>query len=80
MYQVPGMAPFWSVDMAYRLMAEGHGHMNIGTVSADQKFHIIAAGVVSHENTAAHQFVFRAIKLEVERIVNKRFAEGRTID
>ena len=80
MYFVPGMAPFFSVDMAYRLMLEGHGHMNIGTVDAGQVFHIIAAGIVSHENTATHQFVFRAIKTEVERIVEERSLAGKRID
>ena len=77
---VPGIAPHLSMDMAYRLMREGHGHMNIGCVSIDCKFHTIAAAVTSHENTWTRQFVLRAIKTEVERLVKKRLQNNGRID
>ena len=79
-YNVPGMAPHLSIDMAYRLMQEGHGHMNIGCVSIDQKFHTIAAAVCSRENTSTHQFVLRALKKAVTELVAERRKSGGRID
>ena len=79
-YYVPGMAAHICCDLAYRLMHEGHGHMNIGTVSIDGKFHVIAQVITSHEDTKAHQFAVRAIKKELARIVQERITNGVRID
>lgn len=79
-YHVPGMPAHFCVDMAYRLMHEGHGHMNIGTVSIDGKFHVIAQVITSHEDTKAHQFAFRNIKIELARIVGEKIINGGRID
>ena len=73
-----GQPVFICVDTTYRIIVEGHGLMPIGTVSIDQTLHIIGYAVVSKEDKVAHEWVFRALKTELERIVNDRVKRGDT--
>ena len=55
------MTPFIMIDSTYRLIIEGHGCMPVGTVSVDQKFHIIAYAVTDSEDKGAHYQVIDTI-------------------
>ena len=49
--------------------------MLFGCVDAAQHFHIIGYGLCSKEDTAAHKYVARCLKAEVEALVfGKRLA------
>ena len=67
-----GIPQLVQVDCTHRLVVEGHSCMLFGTVSTAQKLHIIGYAVCDKEDDAAHDHVFRSIKLEVERIVAER--------
>ena len=56
-----GMTAFVMIDSTYRVIIEGHGCMPVGTVSVDQKFHIIAYAVTDNEDRAAHYQVVKTI-------------------
>jgi len=68
MYGVPGVRACLEIDCTYRLMTEGFCLCVIGTVSVDQKFHVIAYAICNHENTAVFQFILRAVKEEIDSI------------
>lgn len=53
--------------------------MPIGTVSMDQKFHIIAYGICSHEDVLAHEYVFKQIKAAVNAVVKDRAAKQQWV-
>ena len=69
MYLEPGVLPCIEADCTYRLMTEGFAMAVIGTVSIDQKFHVIAYAIVNKENTAVFQFILREVKKEIEKVV-----------
>ena len=68
-----------SIDCTYRLTSEGPGCMVVGTLSADQRWHSIAYGVVNREDTQAHTFVLASIKTAIEAVVAERAAAGHAI-
>ena len=51
----------------------------IGTMSVTQHFHTIAYGLCSHEDAAAHQYVFRQVFDAVDAVVADRAAKGLRI-
>ena len=69
-----GMPPFIAIDCTYRLTAEGPGCMVVGTLSADQKWHSIAYGLVNREDQRAHTYVLSSVKAAIEAVVAERAA------
>ena len=58
------------VDSSYRYMYEGWGLVPIKVCSHDQMMHTIAYGLSSHDDERNHEYIFRVVKKEVERVVN----------
>ena len=70
-----GLPSICQIDTTHRLVIEGHNNMLFGCVDAAQHFHIIGYGLCSKEDTAAHKYVARCLKAEVEALVfGKRLA------
>uniref|UniRef100_A0A7S0LG11 Uncharacterized protein n=1 Tax=Coccolithus braarudii TaxID=221442 RepID=A0A7S0LG11_9EUKA len=57
------------VDTTYRLVLEGHNNMLIGCVDTRQRFHTIGYGICGEEDTAAHTFIMKCLKDEMEAVV-----------
>ena len=74
-----GMPSFLAVDTTHRLIKEGHCCMPVGTVSLDQKFHIIGYGICSHKDIKAHEYVLHQIRSEVNRVVNDRAVKKQSV-
>jgi hypothetical protein len=74
-----GMPTFVAIDCTYRLTAEGPGCMVVGTLSADQRWHSIAYGVVSREDERAHSYVLASVKAAIEAVVAERAAAGLAV-
>ena len=74
-----GMPGFVAIDCTYRLTAEGPGCMVLGTLSADQKWHSIAYGLVSREDERAHTYVLASVKSAIETVVAERAAAGLAV-
>ena len=53
--------------------------MLIGTMSPTQKFHTIAYGICSHEDTEAHEYVLQAVRKAVNATVADRAAKKMRI-
>lgn len=66
-----GFPSVLQVDCTHRLVLEGHACMLFGTVDAAQAFHIIGYGICDKEDERAHEVVFRALKDEMERVVQE---------
>lgn len=74
-----GCPVFWYVDASHKYTMEGYPLFPVKVVCGNtQVGHVIAYGVVSHDNQSCHQFVFDSIKLDVERIINDRLDRGFT--
>ena len=67
-----GMPTLVAIDTTHRLIVEGYNVMPVGTVSVDQKFHIIGYGICDKEDQEAHDFVVSALFAEVHRVVRAR--------
>ena len=68
-----GLPPLLQVDTTHRLMVESQFCcMLIGTSSVTQHFHVIAYGVCSHEDIAAHEYVLRQVFRAVDAVVADR--------
>ena len=48
-------------------------------VDVGQHFHVVGYGVCSHEDKAAHRHIIKAIKAEVECVVNQRIRDQQPI-
>jgi hypothetical protein len=72
MFQVPGVTACLEIDCTYRLMTEGFSLAVIGTVSVDQKFHVIAYAICNHENTATFQFIMGTVRGEIDRLMSEK--------
>ena len=59
------------VDTTHRLVLKGHNNMLFGCVDARQRFHTIGYGICSSEDTAAHAYVMKCLKGEIEAVVDK---------
>ena len=64
------------VDCSYRYMVEGWGVMIVKVGAFNQKGHTVAYAMISKEDSSAHKFVFKTIKLELEKIVNEKIAKN----
>ena len=53
--------------------------MPVGTVSLNQKFHIIGYGICSHEDVKAHEYVIKTLKEEVNKVVADRAEKGQRV-
>ena len=49
-----------------------HSTVLVGTMSVTQHFHIIAYAICSHEDAAAHEYVFRLVFEAVDKVVADR--------
>ena len=58
------------VDASYRYTVEGWGVLIVKVNSMDQKGHTVAYAICSREDSAAHEWIFKTIKNEVEILVN----------
>ena len=53
--------------------------MVVGTMSVTQHFHIIAYAICSHEDVAAHEYVLKQIRDEVNAFVQDRAAKRQCV-
>ena len=74
-----GLPSILQVDTTHRLVIEGHNCMLFGLVDPAQHFHVIGYGLCSEEDTSAHINIARALKEEVERVVNQRICDQQLI-
>ena len=59
------------VDASYRYMVEKWGFLVIKVCGQNQRGHTVAYGVCSKEDGNAHEWIFKTLKKEVERLVNQ---------
>jgi hypothetical protein len=74
-----GLPTYVAVDTTHRLVVEKHCLMPITTTSMTQHTHIIAYGVCTKEDVAAHEYVLRCVKEGVEHIVQERAESGERV-
>ena len=59
------------VDASYRYMVEKWGVLVIKVCGQNQRGRTVAYGVCSKEDGNAHEWIFKTLKKEVERLVNQ---------
>ena len=74
-----GLPQFVCIDTTHRLVVEKHCVMPITTTSPNQKAHVIAYGVCSSEDIAAHAYVVECVRHGVEAIVRERALAGECV-
>lgn len=74
-----GMDLFFAVDTSYRYTKQRWGLMPVKTIGMGAKSHTIAYGFVLNETGDVHGYVYNQIKAEVEKVVQRRIADGATV-
>ena len=75
--QATGQEIVLAVDASYRYVVErDHGLFVVKTINHSQTAKVIAYAICNREDEPALTWIFKSIKVEVERIVNRLIAEG----
>lgn len=74
--QCTGVDFMLAVDTSYRYTVQGYGLMPIKAVDFSQTGHTVGYGLVSKEDTSAHNFLLYQLKAECERTIKHYRDEG----
>ena len=70
--EASGFRSMCCVDLTHKLVKQGHSVFVFGTRDLAQKYRPICWGVFSEKSEDIHEYAFRSIKAEIERVINDR--------